>query len=115
MKVRNGFVSNSSTSSFVCDVCGEVEADRDLCISDAGMVQCKNGHTFHYPICDKDVAARVKVPEDIDYDNYEFPEEYCPICQMAHIPAGDTLAYILKKNNLDVKTIHDEMRKEKGK
>jgi len=46
MKIRNGFVSNSSTSSFICDFCGDVTADRDLSMEDAGMLKCENGHLF---------------------------------------------------------------------
>ena len=45
MKIRNSFVSNSSTSSYICDVCGEEKAGRDLCLSEAEMFQCTMGHT----------------------------------------------------------------------
>ena len=34
MKVRNGFVSNSSTSSFICDICGESYTGWDAYPSD---------------------------------------------------------------------------------
>jgi hypothetical protein len=47
MKIRNGFVSNSSSSSFICAVCGEtfsgwdaMELDFDLCRCDAGHIFC---------------------------------------------------------------------------
>jgi hypothetical protein len=46
MKIRNGFVSNSSSSSFICDITGEVESGWDLGLEEAGMYQCENGHTF---------------------------------------------------------------------
>ena len=46
MKIRNGFVSNSSSSSFICDVSGRVESGYDMGIEDAGMYECVNGHTF---------------------------------------------------------------------
>lgn len=46
MKIRNGFVSNSSTSSFICDFCGYLVAERDLCLSDAGMIYCEHEHLF---------------------------------------------------------------------
>lgn len=48
MKVRQGFVSNSSSSSFICDACGQDSSGWDLCMDEAGMFQCENGHT----ICD---------------------------------------------------------------
>lgn len=46
MKYRNGFVTNSSSSSFICDVCGCVESGYDIGISDAEMVQCECGFTY---------------------------------------------------------------------
>lgn len=46
MKVRNGFVSNSSSSSFTCDVSGRTTSGWDLCLSEAGMYECVNGHTI---------------------------------------------------------------------
>jgi hypothetical protein len=45
MKIRKGFVSNSSSSSFVCDVCGEQVSGWDMCLSEADMFECENGHT----------------------------------------------------------------------
>ncbi len=45
-KIRNGFVSNSSSSSFICDFCGYNESGFDLCLSDVNMSQCEKGHTF---------------------------------------------------------------------
>jgi len=46
MKIRNGFVSNSSSSSFICDVCGHDESGYDMTINEAGMVECEHGHIF---------------------------------------------------------------------
>jgi len=46
MKIRNGFVSNSSSSSFTCDVCGETQSGMDMSRSEAGMIECENGHTL---------------------------------------------------------------------
>jgi hypothetical protein len=48
MKVRYGFVSNSSSSSFTCLVCGKTESGRDVSPRDFGFVSCNNGHM----ICD---------------------------------------------------------------
>jgi hypothetical protein len=44
MKVILGFVSNSSSSSFVCDISGRVESGWDMCLRDAEMCECENGH-----------------------------------------------------------------------
>lgn len=46
MKIRFGFVSNSSSSSFTCDVCGETCSGMDASARDFEMTQCVNGHCF---------------------------------------------------------------------
>lgn len=46
MKIRKGFVSNSSSSSFTCDVCGENCSGMDMGLKDAEMYECEEGHTF---------------------------------------------------------------------
>ena len=46
MKVRSGFVSNSSSSSFVCDFCGVVESGYDCSLSDFDMQKCEHDHVF---------------------------------------------------------------------
>jgi hypothetical protein len=47
MKIRNGFVSNSSSSSFICDVTGGIESGWDATLSDIGMCCCREDHTFY--------------------------------------------------------------------
>ena len=46
MKIRKGFVSNSSSSSFICEVCGDVESGYDASPHELGFAQCQNGHVF---------------------------------------------------------------------
>lgn len=46
MKYRKDFVTNSSSSSFVCEICGRTASGWDLGLSEAGMMECVNGHTF---------------------------------------------------------------------
>jgi hypothetical protein len=46
MKIRKGFVSNSSSSSYICDICGEQAVGYDISLSDYEMYQCVNGHIF---------------------------------------------------------------------
>lgn len=48
MKVRKGFVSNSSSSSFICDVCGEIFSGYDNSLSDFDLVMCEEDHVFCY-------------------------------------------------------------------
>jgi len=48
MKIRSGFVSNSSSSSFTCNVCGATESGYDVSLNDVGMFECIKGHV----VCD---------------------------------------------------------------
>ena len=45
-KFRKSFVTNSSSSSFICEICGRVESGWDMGLSEAEMMECENGHTF---------------------------------------------------------------------
>lgn len=53
MKTRNGFVSNSSSSSFTCDICGNDVSGMDMSLSEAEMIRCENQHT----ICESHARA----------------------------------------------------------
>jgi hypothetical protein len=46
MKIRSGFVSNSSSSSFTCDICGNTESGYDASAAELGFKRCQNDHTF---------------------------------------------------------------------
>ena len=100
MKIRKGFVSNSSSSSFVCDVCGEQASGWDMSYDEAEMVCCKNGHEF----CEKHLLGEDTLEvlqdeerEDFDEDwRYETPTEFCPVCQLQLVIDSDLIAYLLK-------------------
>ena len=120
MKVRLGFVSNSSSTAFVCRICGAVESGMEMEIEDADMVECKNGHI----VCKKHVKAshlkeleefRFSKEDDEDWDgDATMPVEHCPICTFASITDCMMLAYLLKKNGLKRASVEDEMRAAKG-
>ena len=78
MKIRTGFVSNSSSSSFTCEVSGNTESGWDLCLRDCDMMECINGHTYHteYMVKELKDSDRPFVKEVLtgDYD-YGVPQE----------------------------------------
>lgn len=112
MKTRLGFVSNSSSSSFICDITGNVESGMDMTLEDVCMVECVNGHVFGDDFLlgtMEDIEEQYKKDNDMDEDDdnyYEsemrsaIPEKHCPICQLQKMTKDDMLKYLLKKTHL---------------
>ena len=107
MRIRHGFVSNSSSSSFLCAVCGNVDEGYEG-PSDAGMAVCENyEHTF----CESH-AVSTREPshskgeytgEEVDFENFNeaseasygyVPSVYCPICNFEELSLHDFLKYL---------------------
>lgn len=57
MKFRKDFVTNSSSSSYVCEICGRNESGWDLSLSECEMMECVNGHIF---CCDEALEQPTK-------------------------------------------------------
>ena len=75
MKIRLGFVSNSSSSSFTCDVSGCSESGMDMGLSEAGMSACAHGHTFYdqYRVEDtvlEELKESYRTGYSLDYRSY---------------------------------------------
>ncbi len=109
MKIRTGFVSNSSSSSFVCDVCGEEISGMDICLSEAEMYQCENGHTF----CEFH-ALEVDEEEGFD-DRYEVKEKHCPVCQFKVMTDRDLSSWFFATHpKLNQESLLKSWKKEYG-
>lgn len=94
MKIRNGFVSNSSSSSFICDICGESETYYDG-LSDVDAVRCKDDiHSYHLECAKKFDLVMV---EDDYYGGESVTTETCPCCNLKILTKGDKLAFLIKK------------------
>ena len=57
MKFRKDFVTNSSSSSYICEICGRNESGYDLSLRDCEMMECVNGHIF---CCDEALEKPTK-------------------------------------------------------
>jgi len=112
VKKRSYFVSNSSSSSFICEVCGCTESGMDWGVSDADMFHCENGHT----VCNSHkLKVEEKIEEDIENDDYEddygyLDEKYCPLCCMKDVSDSDALEYLFKKFDMNKEKIIIEMK-----
>ena len=104
MKIRNGFVSNSSSSSFTCAVCNRSEGGYDASLRDFDMSECTAGHTF----CDEERQN----PDNEDHlpRGYDVDVKYCPICSFKEIASDDVFDYLVKKTGMTIEQITQEIK-----
>lgn len=110
MKVRNGFVSNSSASSFVCGVCGGIEVGRDG-EYDVETVCCTGCDETVHLECVTNFMDDAEKEDFAERDEqYEIDSKYCPLCQLKAISSDNILKYILKEKGMREKEVVDEIR-----
>lgn len=75
MKFRLDYVTNSSSSSYVCEICGRTESGWDLCLSECDMMQCINGHVF---CCNEalDMPSKEEMIKTILENEYNIESRY---------------------------------------
>jgi hypothetical protein len=127
MKKRLGFVSNSSSSSFTCDISGQTESGYDMCLSDAEMVESKWGtYCERYllkpfeEICQQPTEEFIKAcpgysEEDLleawQYDLRDsIPDKYCPLFNLKNITNDVLIKYLFKSSGKTREQICDEIR-----
>jgi hypothetical protein len=110
MKLRSGFISNSSSSSYICEVCGDTFEAYDEGIAHFDLVMCMDHeHLF----CEEHaINANLDSEGHEAFTMYEgdgddrIDSKHCPICQLKTITEGMVLDYALYK--LD--TTREKMR-----
>lgn len=110
MKIRKCFVSNSSSLSFVCDICGEEICGMDIGLADGDMWECEEGHIF----CDSHMANNDEMEKDEEegeeIDRYELNSKYCPICQFKSLTTKDLATYLSFINEKTEKEVLEEIK-----
>ncbi len=99
MKIRVGFVSNSSSSSFVCDICGKSEVGFDCDPEELGFERCENEHL----ICEDEAYGEdleERHTENNDYGRV-LKEEFCPICLFEVSSKPEIKKYLKKRYNIE--------------
>lgn len=102
MKIRNGFVSNSSSSSFVCEVCGEARELWDGNLTEAEMCECTNNHVM----CLDHLLFETNERDE----DQMVPSKACPICQLKHIPDHMITTYLRARLKIDKKDILKDIK-----
>lgn len=107
MKIRKSFVANSSSSSFICEVCGETGEGRDASPSDFDMTYCVNGHV----LCNEHLLDDLTDDEQNSFEeDYEVAERICPICQFQVLSQPDIVPYLVETRGIPKAEVFEKVK-----
>ena len=122
MKIRLDFVTNSSSSSFICDICDRTESGFNISSFELGIGECHNNHWICFDCIEKEyssefikqeIARELNLSEEFKrkLDNLEsfddilstlyendlyleyIPNSICPVCNFKEIATYDLEGY----------------------